>query len=186
MAKNKKESQRKTPVLRFKGFNDDWEQRELGKYRQVIMGQSPQSKNYTQNPNDYILIQGNADLKNGKIFPRVYTTQLTKIANPEDIILTVRAPVREVAITDRKVVLGRGVAALRSPKIVYYLLQKFKQDKKWDMYSSGSTFNSITSSDLQKICFRIPSKKERIKIEQLLELFDNLLAHIKQEDYLIY
>lgn len=74
------------------------------------MGQLPSSKNYTDNPNDWILIQGNADLKNRKVTPRLYTSQLTKKAEIGNIILTVRAPIEEVAITNYKAILGRGVA----------------------------------------------------------------------------
>ena len=42
------------------------------------MGQSPSSKNYTDNPNDDILVQGNADLKDGKVVPRLWTKEITK------------------------------------------------------------------------------------------------------------
>ena len=54
-------------------------------------GQSPNSENYTDDPNDYILVQGNADMKNGRVFPRVWTTQVTKQAEKDDLILSVRA-----------------------------------------------------------------------------------------------
>ena len=43
------------------------------------MGQSPSSKNYTDNPNDNILVQGNADLKDGKVIPRLWTKEILKL-----------------------------------------------------------------------------------------------------------
>lgn len=35
------DKQRKTPVLRFKGFHDDWEQRKLGELANIVRGASP-------------------------------------------------------------------------------------------------------------------------------------------------
>ncbi|WP_273954717.1 restriction endonuclease subunit S, partial [Leuconostoc mesenteroides] len=82
----------RVPELRFSGFADDWEERKLGDEVRIVMGQSPNSENYTDDPNDYILVQGNADMKNGRVFPRVWTTQVTKQAEKDDLILSVRAP----------------------------------------------------------------------------------------------
>lgn len=66
MSKNKK----LVPKRRFKEFqnSDAWEQRELGEVVQITMGQSPLGSNYTENPSDYILVQGNADMKMVKYF----------------------------------------------------------------------------------------------------------------------
>ncbi|MEE6748572.1 hypothetical protein [Limosilactobacillus reuteri] len=58
-----KKPEKLVPEVRFKGFTDDWEQRELGEVAKVTMGQSPSSKNYTDNPNDYVLVQGNVSVK---------------------------------------------------------------------------------------------------------------------------
>ena len=176
MTKADKEGQRKAPILRFKGFTDDWEHRKLGKQNKITMGQSPSSKNYTDNSQDWILIQGNADLKNGKVSPRIYTSQLTKKADIGDIILTVRAPVGEVAITDYNAVLGRGVAAIKGNLFIYFALEKFKANNKWNMYSSGSTFDSITGKDLNNLPLFFPSETEENKIGELLNKLDNLLT----------
>src|SRR5699024_1107230 len=100
----------KVPEIRFSGFTEDWEQRKLGEIVQITMGQSPNSENYTENPEDYILVQGNADMKNNRVVPRVWTTQITKQAEKGDLILSVRAPVGDIGKTDYDVVLGRGVA----------------------------------------------------------------------------
>lgn len=94
------------PELRFFGFTNDWEQRKLEDCATIIMGQSPKSENYTNDPKDHILVQGNADLKNGQVAPRVWTTEVTKIGKVGDIILSVRAPVGEVGKTAYDVVLG--------------------------------------------------------------------------------
>ncbi|WP_242491573.1 hypothetical protein [Holzapfeliella floricola] len=81
----------RVPKLRFKGFQDEWEENKLENIANITMGQSPHSVNYTDNPNDEILVQGNADLDDGVVKPRIYTTQVTKESQKGDIILTVRA-----------------------------------------------------------------------------------------------
>ena len=72
------------PDIRFKGFTDDWEQRKLGDVTQIIMGQSPDGSTYSETPKDYILVQGNSDIKDGWVEPRLWTTQMTKKADVGD------------------------------------------------------------------------------------------------------
>ena len=80
------------PKLRLAGFTGAWEQRKLGEVVQITMGQSPDGSTYSDVPSDYILVQGNADLENGWVKPRVWTTQITKQADAGDLIMSVRAP----------------------------------------------------------------------------------------------
>mgnify|MGYP000792356197 CR=1 FL=1 len=47
-----------TPAIRFKGFSDTWEQRKLVDVVQITMGQSPDGSTYSDEPSDYILVQG--------------------------------------------------------------------------------------------------------------------------------
>ena len=89
----------KQPEIRLAGFSGDWVEDELGKTIDIVMGQSPESKYYTNNPKDKILVQGNADLKNGRVVPRVWTVKGTKKASPNDIIMSVRAPVGDIGKT---------------------------------------------------------------------------------------
>ncbi|MEA0974095.1 restriction endonuclease subunit S, partial [Lacticaseibacillus paracasei] len=113
------------------------------------MGQSPDSKNYTLNPQDHILVQGNADIKNGWVEPRVWTTQITKIAKKGSVLLSVRAPVGEVSKTAFDVVLGRGVASVGQTDFLYQYLITLKINGFWLRYSTGSTFDSINSADIK-------------------------------------
>ena len=110
------------PEIRFKGFTDAWEQRKLGEVAEITMGQSPNSANYTNNPSDHILVQGNADMRNGYVHPRVWTTQVTKTAKKGALIISVRAPVGDVGKTEYNVVLGRGVAAIQGNEFIFQLL----------------------------------------------------------------
>jgi hsdS len=167
------------PYIRFNKFDNEWFSKKLDLVSNVTMGQSPDSKNYTDNPNDYILVQGNADMQNGRIVPRVWTTQVTKLAEKGDLILSVRAPVGDVGKTDYNVVLGRGVAAIRGNDFLFYLLSRMKQTNYWAKFSTGSTFESINSSDIKSAEICLPSQEEQTAIGSLFCTLDTLLSSYK-------
>lgn len=164
------------PELRFAGFTGDWEQRKLGDIVHITMGQSPNGENYTNNPRDYILVQGNADMKDGWVSPRVWTTQITKKARKGSIILSVRAPVGGVGKTLFDVVLGRGVAAIEGNEFLYQTLVKMNESGFWVRYSTGSTFESINSSDIKEAAISIPSASEQARIGEFMADLDTTLA----------
>ncbi|OJG43538.1 hypothetical protein RV02_GL002741 [Enterococcus gilvus] len=171
----------KVPEVRFPGFTDDWEQRKLGVVVQIVMGQSPNSENYTDNPNDYILVQGNADMKNNRVVPRVWTTQVTKQAEKGDLILSVRAPVGDIGKTDYDVVLGRGVAAIKGNNFIFQQLGKMKENGYWNRYSTGSTFESINSKDIREALIIIPDVKEQQKIGVFFKQLDDTITLHQRE-----
>ena len=175
----------KYPQLRFAGFADAWEQRKLGEEAQLTMGQSPNSENYTKNPDDYILVQGNADMKNGRVVPRVWTTQITKKAEKSDLILSVRAPVGDIGKTDYDVVLGRGVAAIKGNEFIFQQLGKMKLTGYWTRYSTGSTFESINSNDIKDAKIMVPVEEEQQKIGSFFQQLDHLITlHQRKLDLL--
>lgn len=167
----------KQPEIRLNGFSGDWVESELGEAVGVVMGQSPESKYYTNNPKDSILVQGNADLKNGRVVPRVWTVKGTKKASPNDIIMSVRAPVGDIGKTDFDVVIGRGVAAIKGNDFIYQMLMKMKIDDFWKKVSTGSTFESISSSDIKEALIMLPnSQQEQTAIGQFFKQFDDTLS----------
>ena len=135
----------KIPKIRFSGFTEDWEQCKLGEICQITMGQSPDGSTYSEISSDYILVQGNADLKDGWVYPRIWTTQKTKTANAGDLIMSVRAPAGTIGKTSYDVVLGRGVAGIKGSEFIYQLLVKMDLDDYWKKLAMGSTFESINS-----------------------------------------
>ncbi|EMF0229277.1 restriction endonuclease subunit S [Enterococcus hirae] len=175
----------KVPEIRFSGFTEDWEQRKLGEIVQITMGQSPNSENYTENPEDYILVQGNADMKNNRVVPRVWTTQITKQAEKGDLILSVRAPVGDIGKTDYDVVLGRGVAAIKGNDFIFQQLGKMKESGYWNRFSTGSTFESINSNDIREALITIPTGEEQQKIGTFFQQLDDTIAlHQRKLDLL--
>ena len=165
------------PELRFPGFTNDWEQRELCEVAKVTMGQSPRGENYTSDPNDKILIQGNADLRNGWVCPRVWTKEVTKTCNKGDIIFSVRAPVGDVGKTAYDAVIGRGVASIKGSDFVFQTLQYLKQKGYWTKVSAGSTFDSVNSDTLRKTLIQIPiDPQEQAKIGEFFSSLDGAIT----------
>ena len=145
------------------------------------MGQSPDGINYTDNADDTILIQGNADLSNGKVVPRIYTRQITKTSKPNDIIFTVRAPVGEVARNSYNAVIGRGVASMTGNDFLYHALKRLNEINYWNKLSAGSTFDSINSDQLKNIEIDLPNKDEQNVIGDFFENLDNLITlHLRE------
>ena len=136
------------------------------------MGQSPDSINYTENSDDTVLIQGNADLNNGIVVPRIWSSQITKKSYPNDIIFTVRAPVGEIARNHYFATIGRGVASFKGNDFLYQSLIQKKENNYWNNISAGSTFDSINSDQLKNVIIDLP--KNNLEQEKIGELFTNL------------
>ncbi len=165
------------PEIRFDGFTDAWEQRKLGDVCQITMGQSPDGSTYSDEPSDYILVQGNADLKDGWVFPRIWTTQKTKIAQAGDLIMSVRAPAGAMGKTAYDVVLGRGVAGIKGNEFVYQTLVKYDADGYWKKLAAGSTFESINSDVVNNVMISIPlNEAEQDKIGAYFSNLDHLIT----------
>ncbi len=148
----------------------------MGDVAKINMGQSPDGANYTTNPKDAILVQGNADMSDGWVLPRVYTKQITKQAHVGDLIFSVRAPVGEVGKTQYNVVIGRGVAAISGNEFIFQSLKRMNSLGYWTKLAAGSTFESINSDTLKAAEFAIPKKNEQAKIGEILLKIDNLIT----------
>ena len=157
-------------------FIISWEQRKLNDIAQITMGQSPDGSTYSDTPSKYILVQGNADLENGWVKPRIWTSQKTKTCNAGDLIMSVRAPAGSMGKTLYNAVIGRGVAAIKGNEFVYQTLVKMDNDGYWKSVSCGSTFESLNSDNIKNAEISIPQETEQNKIGCLFAGIDNLIT----------
>lgn len=153
---------------------------------QIIAGQSPESKYYNTNREGLPFFQGKADF--GALYPKVrmYCSQPTKIAEKDDILLSVRAPVGPTNLSPGKVCIGRGLAAIRPDKKVglRYLLYFFRYyETQLQRSGTGTTFKAITQNVIKNIEVPVPSidEQERIvsKIEELFSKLDASVAELQ-------
>ena len=143
---------------------------------QITMGQSPDGSTYSDEPSDYILVQGNADLQNGWVCPRIWTTQITKKADAGDLIMSVRAPAGAMGKTAYNAVIGRGVAAIKGNEFIYQLLVKMDMDGFWKTLSCGSTFESLNSDNIKNAEVKVPITAEQVQIGNFFRQLDNLIT----------
>lgn len=153
----------------------------------VVAGQSPESKYYNTEGIGIPFFQGKADF--GKLYPtiRVYCSQPTKIAEKDDILLSVRAPVGATNLSPGKVCIGRGLTAIRpsADLDLKYLLYYFRYyEVQLQEKGTGTTFKAITQDIVKNIEIPIPDidEQKRIvsKIDELFSELDNGVETLKK------
>ena len=144
----------------------------------IIAGQSPDSKYYNLNGEGIPFFQGKADF--GEIYPniRVFCTNPTKIAEKDDILLSVRAPVGPTNLSPGKVCIGRGLTAIRPNNEVglKYLLYYFRHfEAQLNQKGTGTTFKAITQNIIKNLDVPVPPLPEQERIvARIEELFSEL------------
>ena len=138
----------------------NWEFKNLEDVTKIIMGQSPSSTSYNESGHGLPFFQGKADF--GELYPNTvkYCSAPSRIAEPEDILISVRAPVGDINLAKCKSCIGRGLAAIRgNTKIVEQMFLYFifkKNEKNWQRQSTGSTFAAITKDKLTDYKIPVP------------------------------
>lgn len=165
-------------------FSGEWEPCHLSNATSIVMGSSPKSEAYNEDKVGLPLLQGNADIKNRRSAPRIFTSEITKECSIGDILLSVRAPVGTVALSKHKACIGRGIAAIKaklnfSQDFIYQWLLWF--EPKWCSFSQGSTFESISSDDIKNLRIRVPSLEEQQKIAAVLSTADQETTALQQK-----
>ena len=161
----------------------------------IIAGQSPESKYYNTEGTGIPFFQGKADF--GVLYPniRVYCSQPTKIAEKDDILLSVRAPVGSTNLAPCRVCIGRGLTAIRpSEKLnLKYLLYFFRFfEAQLQQKGTGTTFKAITQDIVKNIEVPVPAifEQERIvtRIDELFSELDNGVETLRKtkEQLVIY
>ena len=149
----------------------------------IIAGQSPESKYYNTTGEGLPFFQGKADF--GELYPaiRVYCSQPTKIAEKDDILLSVRAPVGPTNLAPCKVCIGRGLTAIRPSEVLLtrYVLLFFRYfEAQLASKGTGTTFKAITQDVVKNLEIPIPPllEQERI-VARIEELFSQLDAGVE-------
>ena len=118
----------------------------------VIQGQSPPGETYNTDGIGLPFLQGKAEF--GELYPTAikWCSAPTKIAEPDEVLISIRAPVGPTNLCPAKACIGRGLAAIRPqgdipPKYVLYSLRASEQELRTN--STGTTFDAIRGDDLR-------------------------------------
>lgn len=139
----------------------------------IQMGQSPESKFYNYDKIGLPFYQGKADFGKINPTPKMWCSKSKKEAKPNDILISVRAPVGDLNINNEQSCIGRGLAAITCKSDVdmmylYYHLKYLKPQLRH--ISTGSTFESINRSQLENLIIKYKSYTEQIKISNTLQV----------------
>ena len=133
---------------------EGWEVGTVGECFYLTMGQSPPSSTYNEHGEGLPFFQGRTDF--GFRYPenRKFCTAPTRIAQPEDTLVSVRAPVGDINMAWEQCCIGRGVAALRhklgSSSFTYYAagaLQRAIQQYE----HTGTVFGAINKQQFEEM-----------------------------------
>ena len=148
----------------------------------VVMGQSPQSSTYNKSGDGLPFFQGKADF--GVTYPRIrmWCVQPNKIAETDDILLSIRAPVGPTNLAPSQCCIGRGLAAIRPEagltlKFLLYAFRCFEESL--NARGTGTTFKAVSGKIVREFSFPIPPQAEQARIADAVdELFSNLNAGV--------
>ena len=139
---------------------EGWKIKSLRDCFHLAMGQSPPGNTYNDRNDGLLFFQGRTDF--GFRFPenRKFCTAPTRIAQPGDTLVSVRAPVGDINMAWEECCIGRGVAALRhqsgSSSFTYYSAQAV-QNKIREYEDTGTVFGAINRKQLEALQMLEPS-----------------------------
>lgn len=145
----------------------------------LTMGQSPPGDTYNEVGNGMPFYQGRTDF--GFRFPtqRIFCSAPTRIAELNDTLVSVRAPVGDVNMAIERCCLGRGVASVRHPMsyrgFTFYSMRNLgAKFKTFD--GEGTVFGSINKKDFASLSVISPSGNVLAKYDDLTESIDEKIA----------
>ena len=147
---------------------DGWTWCVLPEIAEIVMGSSPDGTTINNSNEGIEFHQGKIFFTNKMLNPSdKSTTQPSKIAPKDSVLLCVRAPVGELNITDRSICIGRGLASIHpyhyiDAEWLFYWLQTYKGYL--NMKATGSTFVAITADIVKTILIPLPPLEEQKEI----------------------
>ena len=151
----------------------------------INMGQSPDSDSYNDNGEGVPFFQGNADFGDRYPITRKWCSSPTKMAAPEDILISVRAPIGAMNYAKEECCIGRGLAAITpdktkvSPEFVFWLLKG--KNAELNNKGTGSTFKAIGRKVLEETLVPDISLELQTEYSLILEKVYATIQARKQE-----
>lgn len=145
----------------------------------VIMGQAPPGTTYNSSSAGVPMIAGASDFGSRFPAPKRYTTSPTRLSEPGDILLCIRATIGDRNLADRQYCLGRGVASLRPNRdrldagFLWHWLEAIRPAL--EAKARGSTFPQVSRLDIESLPIRLPLLSEQRRLSRMLDSADSLL-----------
>ena len=151
----------------------------------INMGQSPNSSSYNDYGDGMPFFQGNADFGERYPITRVWCNTRTKIAQAEDILISVRAPIGALNYAKEECCIGRGLAAITpdrnkvSQDFIYWALKGKKAEL--NDKGNGSTFKAISRKILEETMIPDINFEQQHKCAENLEKIYGIIQNRRKE-----
>ena len=159
---------------------DGWRVVRLGDVAGVTMGQSPPGAmvldwdGNTCDAEGLPFIQGNAEFGAKFPTPLKWCIRPLKVAEPDDILISVRAPVGQTNRSRETIGIGRGLAAIRFAEFPknfgWHVINHAKEAL--ERVTQGSTFQAIGGEQLRNLRVPSPPLLEQRAIAGVLDAID--------------
>ena len=157
-----------------------WREVHLGDVAEIVMGQSPPGSTYNESGDGLPFFQGVKDFGYRNPTPRVFCSRPSRVAQPGDILFSVRAPIGRVNIADRECTIGRGLSIIQprdkaDSRYIEFALRYLEPT--WQaIEGGGSVFGNATRQDVELLSLTWPDEvsDRRIIAEVLGSLDDKI------------
>ena len=179
----------KTPVIRFKGFTDAWEQRKLIEMANFRRGSFPQpygEKKWYDDTNGMPFVQV-VDVGNNLRLVNNTKQKISELAQPKSVfveagkvVVTLQGSIGRVAITQYPSYVDRTLLIFESYKrpideyyFAYVIQQLFEIEKRT---APGGTIKTITKEVLSDFLINIPEFNEQQTLGNFFKQLDDTIA----------
>ena len=183
--------QRKAPVLRFKDFTDDWEQRKLKDEYQKISNAFVGTASPFYVEHGHFYLESN-NIKNGQINhdhevfinDTFYNEQRNKHLHTNDLVMVQSGHVGDSAVITKRYnnIAAHALIMFQNPKysgtsrFLNYYFQSYNAKKKISVISIGNTISHILASDMNKFITSFPKSSEQQKIATIFQRIQDLIS----------
>ena len=179
------------PKIRFKGYNDDWEQRKLTDIYQNIGNAFVGTATPYYVEQDHFYLESN-NIKNGQINHNsevfinndFYERQKDKWLHTGDMVMVQSGHVGHAAVIPEKLdnsaahalIMFRNAKVEIEPYLLNYQYQTSNSKKKIDNITTGNTIKHILASDMKQFTVDIPSIGEQQLVANYFIQLDELIT----------
>ena len=151
----------------------------------IVMGQSPKGETLNTEGSGVLFFQGKKDFGFRYPTPRTYTTAATRMAEPLDILFSVRAPIGALNRSVEACCVGRGLAAIRSScgqeNTLFYTLKT--NPNLWEKFEGeGTIFSAINKKGLSELDIPFSETATSNGVEDFLTSVEQEIFSLEQEN----
>ena len=174
---------KKVPALRFKGFNEDWEQRKLGELAEIVGGGTPSTgvDSYWDGDIDWyapaeIGEEIYVECSQRKITEEGLNNSSAKLLPIGTVLFTSRAGIGKTAILLKEGCTNQGFQSIvpyQEKLDSYFIFTRSEELKRYgETVGAGSTFVEVSGKQMASMKLMIP--KTMSEQQQIAECFANL------------